>query len=294
MVKRSLGLGLVAGLALAGAAMATEGGGGAYPNGAEDFMTGALPPPGNYSITYFLYYEADHLKDSDGNNVPIDFDLNVAGPVFRLVHVQPTTWLGAYAMAQHVFIPTLYTDVTTPMGSDSNFGLGDVIANPLILGWKKGNLFSAVGLDVYLPMGDYNEGDLANIGRNYWTFEPVAAFTWLNPIGCELSAKLMYDVNTENRETDYDSGDEFHTDVTLGKHWGGFAAGLNGFYYQQVTDDTGPGAPEDGNKGKQIGWGPAINYQYKMANLTVKYQDEIETENKPEGSRLWLKVIFPF
>lgn len=34
--------------ALVGTALATEGGGGAYPNGAEDFMAGALPPPGTY------------------------------------------------------------------------------------------------------------------------------------------------------------------------------------------------------------------------------------------------------
>lgn len=294
MVRKSLGLGLVAALALAGGASATEGGGGAYPNGAEDFMTGALPPPGNYSITYFLYYEADHLKDNDGNNVPIDFDLTVAGPVFRFIRVRPTTWLGADTLAQHVFIPTLYMDVDTPAGSDHNFGLGDVIVDPLILGWHKGSLSCAFGVDIFLPMGDYDTGELANIGRNYWTFEPVAAFTYRCPADYEVSAKVMYDFNMENRDTDYDSGDEFHTDVTVGKHWGPLAVGLNGFYYQQVTDDSGPGAPENGNKGKQIGWGPAINYQYKMVNLTLKYQDEIETENKPEGSRVWFKVICPF
>ena len=33
---------------------ATELGGGAYPNGAEDFMSGAIPPPGFYFIDYFL------------------------------------------------------------------------------------------------------------------------------------------------------------------------------------------------------------------------------------------------
>ena len=41
---------------------ATEGGGGAYPNGAEDFMSGAIPPPGFYFINYFLYYHADEFK----------------------------------------------------------------------------------------------------------------------------------------------------------------------------------------------------------------------------------------
>ena len=53
-------------LSLAGVAHATEGGGGAYHNGAEDFMTGALPPPGNYFINYFNYYSADKFK-KDGD-----------------------------------------------------------------------------------------------------------------------------------------------------------------------------------------------------------------------------------
>ncbi len=40
----------------AGPALATEGGGGAYPNGVEDFMSGALPPPGTYFLNYLTYY----------------------------------------------------------------------------------------------------------------------------------------------------------------------------------------------------------------------------------------------
>src|SRR5210317_2077801 len=85
-------------------AHATEGGGGAYPNGAEDFMSGALPPPGNYLIDYNLYYTADALVDGSGNEVPIDFDLEVVGTVLRLIHVSEKTFLGGN-WAMHTFIP---------------------------------------------------------------------------------------------------------------------------------------------------------------------------------------------
>jgi len=40
---------LLSPFAFTGTALATEGGGGAYPNGAEDFMAGALPPPASRS-----------------------------------------------------------------------------------------------------------------------------------------------------------------------------------------------------------------------------------------------------
>ena len=62
-----IGAVLLAGPAvLAGPALATEGGGGAYPNGAEDFMAGALPPPGVYFKNYLTYYQASKLKDKIG------------------------------------------------------------------------------------------------------------------------------------------------------------------------------------------------------------------------------------
>ena len=63
-------------------ASATEGGGGAYPNGAEDFMAGAVPPPGTYFLNYFTYYTADKLKIKDGSDID-DFDLNVTANTFR-------------------------------------------------------------------------------------------------------------------------------------------------------------------------------------------------------------------
>ena len=46
------GILLLAGLAVSSPSHATQGGGGAYPNGAEDFMSGALPPPGTYLLNY--------------------------------------------------------------------------------------------------------------------------------------------------------------------------------------------------------------------------------------------------
>ena len=69
---------LVGPVVLAGPAFATEGGGGAYPNGAEDFMAGALPPPGTYFKNYLLYYSASQFNDKNGNDLIPDFKLKAA------------------------------------------------------------------------------------------------------------------------------------------------------------------------------------------------------------------------
>ncbi len=291
-VTRWIGVG-VAGIVVATGAWATEGGGGAYPNGAEDFMTGAVPPPGDYLITYGLYYTADDLKDGRGNDVPINFDLEVAGAVFRYIHVTPIEIAGG-SWAQHIFVPLLNVDVTTPGGSDSQFGLGDLIVDPFILAWHKPPFHCAAGVDVYVPVGAYDENDLANVGRNYWTFEPAFALTYLNEKGVELSAKLMYDINLENDDTSYDSGDEFHADFLAGMALGKWKLGVNGFVYQQVTDDDAPDGAAISDEGSQLALGPAVSYQWNKVNITAKYQREFETESRPEGDRFWLKVICAF
>lgn len=285
-------------LLLASAALATENGGGAYPNGAEGLMTGALPPPGDYFVNYALYYTADTFKNDaggtlmlpDGSRAP--FDLEIAGTVLRYIHVtDKTLWGGSWA--QHIFVPLLYVDVKTPAGSDSKFGLGDLIVDPIILGWHKPPFHWAAGIDVYVPVGAYDEDEIANVGRNYWTIEPVLALTYLDENGVEASAKFMYDFNFENDDTDYESGEEFHFDYVVAKHLGAWTVGVGGFYYEQVEDDEGTIGmdPSGGNKGKQFAWGPQVGYQHKGLTFSLKYQDETETENKPEGERLWFTII---
>ena len=277
---------------------ATENGGNGYPNGAEGYMAGALPPPGMYSINYVLYYTADNMMDGSGNKLPIDFDLDVFAYGMRFINVTDKKLFGAN-WAQHIFVPVMSVDVTTPGGSDDTIGLGDIIVDPLIFGWHTPHFHWVAGLEVYVPVGKYDENDIANVGRNYWTLEPAAAATYLSDGGYELSIKAMYDINMENNATDYDSGDEFHFDYALAKHMSNWTLGISGFYYSQITGDDGtimtPGGPVDAgdNKGFQIGLGPMLAYQYKGMAFVLKYLDDIETENKPDGGRFWLKFIMP-
>ena len=50
-------------------AHATEGGVSMYPNGTENFMAGALPPPGLYGMVYANHYEATQVNDNSGNSL---------------------------------------------------------------------------------------------------------------------------------------------------------------------------------------------------------------------------------
>jgi hypothetical protein len=288
---------------------ATEGGGGAYPNGAEDFWCGLIPPPGYYFINYFLYYHADEFNNKDGDNVDEDFDLNVVANTFRFIHITKHKILGA-DWGVHMFVPIMYQDVTPPLigRSDTQTGLGDIIVDPFILSWHfSKNFHLAAGIDVFMPTGRYDKDDLANTSRNYWTFEPIVAFTYMTDFGLEISSKFMYDINTNNPDTDYRSGQEFHFDYVVGYKISNWNLGIAGYYYKQITDDevngktvefqNPPGIDlnfEDGFKGQAIALGPAVRYSYKNMCFTLKYLWETEVEHKPEGQSLWVKFLYAF
>jgi hypothetical protein len=278
---------------------ATEGGGNAYPLGAEDFMSGAAPPPGTYFINYFLYYHADEFNNGSGDNIDKKFDLEAVVNTFRFIHITKHKILGGF-WGMHMFIPLWNLDVTatTPAGvkGDTQTGLGDIIVDPFILSWHFKNFHFLTAVDIYMPTGRYDKDDLANTSRNYWTFEPIVAFTYLSDFGLDVSSKIMYDINTNNPDTDYRSGQEFHFDYTVGYKISNWRLGVGGYYYKQITDDkvNGETVEPDGFKGQAIAVGPQLKYDYKNMSFIFKYHREFEVENRAEGDNFWFKFVYAF
>jgi hypothetical protein len=107
----------------------------------------------------------------------------------------------------------------------------------------------------------------------------------------------MYDINTENDDTKYKSGQELHVDYTIGYHiskeW---TVGLGGYYYYQTTEDELNGAKvgSDGFEGRVFSIGPVVQYGYKNMSFTLKWQPEFEAKNKPEGNKFWFNFVYAF
>src|SRR4030066_100989 len=249
---------------------ATEFGGSAYKDGAEDCLCGFIPPPGYYFINYFLYYSADKFKGKGDNPDNSDFDLEVAANIFRFIYITKQKILGGN-WGMHMFVPFANQEVTlAPSVSQGRAGLGDIIVDPFILSWHFKNWHLATGLDIYIPTGRYDKEDFSNISRNYWTFEPIFAFTYISDGGFEVSSKFMYDFNTENSDSpygDYQSGQEFHFDYAVGYKVSNWNLGVAGYYYKQITDDeiNGETVPavaflgfDEGFKGQTFAVGPAV------------------------------------
>lgn len=185
--------------------------------------------------------------------------------------------------------------------SQSKTGLGDLYFSPFNLFWTKGNFKILASVAMFAPSGSYTVGDLANIGKNYWTFNPYAGMSYNNPkTGLEANAYLGFNFNTKNSATDYLSGHEFHLDFTVNKRFkNGFGVGGTGYVFQQITGDSGSGARLGGFRGRDIGIGPEVSYVTPLPNgvlfaMEAKWVPEIEVKNRLQGHWIWFKFAFIF
>lgn len=286
----------LAGMALAGVtAHATEGGVSVYPNGTENYMSGALPPPGLYGLMYGNVYRASRLNDHNGDRLAIPgFKVEANVLAGRLVWVTPQKLFGG-DLAFHTIVPLVNLKVKVPGTSETRTGIGDVTVGAGIGFDHSPNLHSTAIVDVIAPTGSYDKKRLANIGKNHWATDLAYAVSYVDPKGFNGDIKLGYIINARNKDTDYKSGDEFHFDYAAG--WGlgnGWTVGLGGYYYQQVSSDKQGGVSVPNSKSSAFAIGPSIKYDSGEGWFaTMKWEKEIEAKNHTQGNSVWVKAVFP-
>ncbi|HSW06055.1 SphA family protein [Aquabacterium sp.] len=283
-------------VSLVPAAQAGEGGGSSYPGGVENFLTGAAPPPGFYVLAYGNVFRADKLKDDSGHDVPLPVFKIAANVVStRFVYSTPTTLAGGNLML-HAIVPLVDLKVDVPGLSQRKTGLADITFGPGLAFHHSPNLHSVVGFDFVAPIGRYAKGDLTNIGRNYWSLQPLYTVSYLDAAGFNADAKLTFNFSRRNKDTDYRSGNEVYLDYSAG--WGlgnGWVLGAGGYAMRQLTSDTQAGVSLANSKGAAFAIGPSLKYDNgKGWFITAKWQREMSVRNRPEGNALWIKTILPF
>lgn len=293
-----LGMAAAIGAALCIPTAATEGGGSIYPNGVENFLVGAMPPPGFYPLVYATSYHATKLRDGDGNDIAAavgGFKADVAGVIPRFIWVTDQKVLGGQ-LAVHAIVPLLNVDVRVGANQNRNTGIGDINLAAALGYHVSPELHYVVALETNAPTGRYDRNDVASIGRNYWNIEPLLAVSYIQSKGINADIKLMYDYNFRNQDTNYKSGQEVHADYALGWGFGnGFAAGVSGYLYRQVTDDKiGGRAVAGGNRGRAFAIGPSLRYQNdKGWMFTAKYEKQYDVRNRSAGGAFWIKTLIP-
>lgn len=320
-MKNNLLIASIAGvLALTATVRAEEGGSAHYMPGTTASFIDAFPgTSGSVAVVnYFTYYDAKapiNVRLPIGGLLGAELRATAYADTIAALYQSKVSVLGG-GLAFGLAVPYVSLEVkgqaqrVNPAGvpgpvfqaRDTASGIGDLTLIPLMLGWT--NVVPDLKLDtrlsIYAPSGEYEAGRLANLGKNYWTFEPGVMASWLSSkIGTEVSLFTGIDFNTKNDTTDYQSGTSLHLDLTVAQHLplcGGFiGVGGNGFYYQQISGDSGSGARLGEFEGRTIGVGPVISYVrpigQKMQFLSeVKWLPELEVEKRMKGDYVWVKV----
>lgn len=265
--------------ALIAPAHATENGRSSLPPGLNGTEIGVVPPADGhvYVIWQNVYIDGDSFKDSNGDDLFLDFESEIIATAPRFVFF-PGIEIAGLDLGVYAIVPfgRLTVDNPAPMlppgapmtppgpiapgvpgsnpfGSDSKTAFGDPLIGP-VLAYRGKNLHAIAAVDVNIPIGQYDANRLANLGLGTWTINPTLAATWYPTEGLELSGTTRLDIHYENDDTNYNSGDLLAFEFAANTHHqlgdgNRLTLGVGGYAQTQLTDDRVNGVPVNTNFG---------------------------------------------
>lgn len=333
--NRDIGLGrhacvvwLVASLALAGsnAAKADEGGVGFWLSGQFGSLAAAPQVPG-WAVGIVNYYTSVNASGNTAAareitigrlnpSVNVNLNLNLAAkPDFVLVapsYVFATPVLGgqfavgvgAAAGRSSGDLNGTLTVVVGPLSatrqgeiSDARYGFSDLYPQTS-LRWNSGVNSWMVYATGDIPLGTYDSTRLANLGIGHGAVDGGVGYTYFDPkTGHEFSVVTGLTYNFVNPSTDYQNGIDWHVD------WGAsqfvskaVQVGFAGYFYQQVTGDSGAAPFLGENLSRVAGIGPQIGFIFPAGSmqgyLNLKSYWEFAAENRASGWNAWVTLAF--
>lgn len=319
-------------------ALAAESATSVYLLGSRGAVAGVTPPPGTYLADANYFYAGDAsgtaalgvslrrtgAADAGGIRLDLNADINVDGQAYYniptvtwvapgtilggnvgLSLMTPIGWKGIDVGIDAAATLTLPQPLSVSLSRGRSFAFDDEQASfgdPLVttfIGWHEGNWHWNLGLMTNIPLGQWDAGQLANIGFNHWAFDLSGAVTWLDPsTGFELSTVAGFTFNAENPDTDYKSGTDFHVELAVMQHLSKqVSIGITGYHYQQISGDSGAGAKLGDFEGRVTGVGPAVTYNFAVGQVPVmtsfKWTHELNAKNRLEGDMGFLTVAIP-
>lgn len=272
----------------------------------------AAPAEPGWSLP-FAYY---HVNTSDSGNKPFprsgrttfgldaEADLLFASPTYTFA--QPV--LGAQAAVAMVAAvarteASIDTSQTGPQGRRFSGGADDSLkgaSDVYLLGTLKWN-HGVHNLMAYsmgnIPVGAYDPDRLANIGLGHASFDAGGGYTYFDRTN-EFSAVAGLTYNWENSDTHYQNGIDAHVDWSA-SHFTSPQThfGVVGYFFHQLTGDTGSGAVLGDFKSQVSAVGPQAGHFFKVGKqlwyTNLKGYYEFDAENRAKGWNTWLSLVVP-
>ena len=287
-------------------AQATEGASSYYfPGSSTTFAVAVAPKPGFMVANQMLIYSGTAEKAVLGGRERLSLKASAVYNYMGGSYTFDKPVLGGKKLQVGAYIPVGYMDLEASLGSlsgerSSRTRIGDTMLSAALF-WKQGDLHYKLNQTIMVPTGAYSKDQIANVGRNYWGFDTSLSLMWLNlKKGWEISITPGIMMNTRNKATDYQSGNEFHVDFAINKHYFAkhYAVGLHGYYYHQVSGDSGGGALLGSFKGESFGIGPAVLWTPKVAKgdvvVMAKWLHDFHNSNRLQGNYGILTVAYKY
>ncbi|ALG66611.1 SphA family protein [Beggiatoa leptomitoformis] len=264
-----------------------------YVNGVEGLKAASVPPAGFYYRLYNVFYNADSLMDGSSNELPVDFDVSVYAMANRFIWITEQKILGAdYGM--NVILPLINTDISIgALGvDDSDFALGDVLLEPIILSWHESAFDAVTAAGVYIPSGNYDVNQPASASKGYWTGLLTAGVTYYADPEKTWSASILsrYEFHGKQDDTNITAGDDFHFEWGVGKTIEGWDVGLVGYNQWQVTEDSGEGASTTKDRIGAIGAEVGTFIPSLKTAISFRALQEYQAKDRSEGSLITLTL----
>jgi hypothetical protein len=258
------------------------------------------PPPGFYLVNQANYSDA-WVTDAGTNS---NSGPRVRAGAESVKLIWSTAWeiLGAREL---MFIIQPYVNLKLSdfpeLGNQtlqsSNFA--NTGFEPINLSWNLGgDLYASLNFGFYPPAPNYSKTSSINLGNNFWTFEPEAAFSYVGH-GSDLTLHLVYTTNSKNPATDYRSGDQIVLEITATQTFRRTEVGLVSYLSDQVTADKNGGQFYASNlpltEPFRFALGPIVGYVLGRYHIQAYFtRDLIARDGGQKGNHLWTNVTFPF
>lgn len=223
-----------------------------------------------------------------------------------ITYTSPLSVLGGQAAFSILAAPGnvglgIDTTLTGPLGNtisgartDNRTTLSDVYYQGT-LKWNQGVHNEMVYITGNIPSGTYDPNRLANLNLGFVAWDAGAGYTYFDPkTGHEFSVVGGLTYSLPNPYLQYQNGIDFHVDWAASQFLSkNFQIGVVGYVYQQITDDSGPGAKLGGFRGRTIGIGPQVGFVIPLSEgyqgyLNLKGYKDLEVENRASTWSAWV------
>jgi hypothetical protein len=270
--------------------------------------SGSQPAPGFYVGIPFAQWNADEVKDSDGNTLSgqfAGFDLRVVPPT--IIGVTPRKFLGAnYGFMVAIPWSTVWPERATQQVGEPDWGFNDLYVVPLYLGWHTPRADFVAGYGFYAPTGRYEAGADDNVGLGMWSHEIQAGTTVFLDSAKKLSVATTtyFEMHANKKDQDLKVGNLLTLEGGAAYNVPslGGAFGIAYALQQKVSDDSGSDVPDLllralnlRGKNRIFGIGPDVTMGLFQRGATagllnVRYLWDSAAKSSFEGGTLWVSL----